>query len=320
MRILFAGSSEIAIPVMRTLCRTEEIAGVLTNPDTPKGRHGTPTPTEIGKETEKILKEFKEQGREAFPVLKPEKLDAALREQVSLLKCDLLVSFAYGHIFGEKFLSLFPLGGINVHPSLLPLYRGPSPIQAAILNRDTVTGITIQKLAKEMDCGDILAQEKFYLTGYETLGTLSETAAEKAALMMPEVIKKIAEGKQGTPQDHDTASYCRLVAKEDAFINWKCSVQEIEAKIRAFNPSPLCRTFHEKRELFILKSGIFKNEGCKDVPGKVLGIDKEHGILVQTGEGILCVKELQYQNKKALFFRDFINGAKNFPGSILGVC
>jgi methionyl-tRNA formyltransferase len=320
MKVLFAGSSAIAITSLETLCRTEgvELAGVLTNPDTPKGRHGTPFPTEIGEAAEKILQLFKEQGRMIFPILKPKRLDAAAREQVGAQNPKLLISFAYGHIFGPKFLSLFPLGGINIHPSLLPKYRGPTPIQAALLNRDIVTGITIQKLALGIDNGDILAQENLQLTGDETTGTLSAIIAEKAAFMLPVVIDKIVEGRQGMPQDHSKASYCSLIKKDDGLIDWKLNALEIEAKIRAFSPWPLCRTVHNDRELFILKAGIYKGRAGKKEPGLVLGIDKEHGILIQTGEGILCVRELQYQSKKALFFKDFLNGIRDFSGSILG--
>ena len=318
MKVLFAASPAIAVPALEALSREEgiDIAGVLTNPDSPKGRHGTPAPTETADAAQKI------NGRstgKTFPVFKPEKLDALAREQIAAVNPDLLVSFAYGHIFGPKFLSLFPLGGINIHASLLPKYRGPSPIQAAILNRDTETGISIQRLFPEMDSGDILAAEKFQLTGGETTASLSAVISEKSALILPEILKNIAAGKAGgTPQDNSLASYCSLIKKEDGIIDWNLSAQEIEARLRAFDPWPLCATFHNKRQLFILKAGIYEKEDVKREPGLVIGIDKQAGILVQTGEGILAVTELQYQAKKALNFLDFINGARDFTGSILG--
>jgi len=315
VRVLFAGSPAIAVPALESLCRTEgiELAGVLTNPDTPKGRHGAPAPTEIGEAAEKICA--------GVPVLKPQKLDGAARDTVSALKPDLLVTFAYGRIFGPKFLALFPLGGINIHPSLLPKYRGPSPVQAAILNRDAETGITIQTLAKEMDSGDILACENLRLTGSETAGSLSETMAQKAAAILPQVLRDIAAGKTSAQaQDHDKASYCSLITRDDALIDWNKSAAEIEAATRAFNPWPLCRTIHKGRELYILKAGIYHGGAAseKTAPGQVAGIDKQAGILVQTGEGILSVTELQYQGKKALFWRDFLNGARDFLSAHLG--
>jgi len=314
---LFAGSPAIAVPSFEALCNIEEIevAGVLTNPDTPRGRHGTPVPTDICAAAQRPDIAFN------GAILKPEKLDAAAREQISALKPDLLVSFAYGRLFGPKFLALFPLGGINIHPSLLPKYRGPTPVQAAILNRDDFTGISIQTLASEMDSGDILAQESITLTGAETAGSLSETAALKAVSILIGVIKKIDSGNIcGQRQNHSQACYCSLISKEDGIINWAKSALEIEAKIRAFDPWPLCRTIHNGRELIILEAGVFKaaDSGMPAKPvGAVLGIDNNHGILIQTGDGILAVRRLQYQAKKALFWRDFLNGARDFAGSQL---
>lgn len=316
MRVVFAGSPNIAAPSLETLAgmKDVELAGVLTNPDTPKGRSGIPQPTEVGIAAEKI----------GVPILKPQKLDAQAREQISALKPDLLVSFAYGSFFGPKFMALFPLGGINIHPSLLPKYRGPTPIQTAILNRDSVTGITIQMLAQQMDSGDILSQEKLQLTGRETTASLSETVAVKAAQMLPDVLGKIAGGiVSGMPQNHSEASYCSLITKDDGKIDWNLSAVDIDAKIRSFDPWPLCRTIHKGLELFILKADVFRQEcpteGCgeKKSAGLVFCTDKQNGILIQTGNGILAVTELQFQNKKALFWKDFLNGAHDFIGSVL---
>jgi len=320
MRVLFAGTPAIAVPSLEVLGREKGItlAGVLTNPDKPRGRRGESQPSEVCEAAQKILRLYKEQGRETFPILKPEKLDAALREEVNDLKPDLLVSFAYGHIFGPKFMALFPLGGINIHPSLLPKYRGPAPLQAAIINRDCETGISIQKLAQEMDSGDILAVEYLQLTGAETAESLSEVVSQKAALMLSSVLDKITKGEQGIPQDHSKANYCSMISRDDGLIDWENrSATEIEARIRAFTPWPLCRTIHNGRELFILKAVVFDEKSSKGEPGQVLGIDK-NGILIQTGSGILAVTELQYQAKKALFWRDFLNGVRDFTGSKLG--
>ena len=333
MRVLFAGSPEIAVPALKALCAIEgiELAGVLTNPDTPKGRHGAPQPTDVGEAAVALYAGTQSascgEASRAIPILKPEKLDAFAREQVGALKCDLLISFAYGRIFGPMFMALFPLGGINIHPSLLPKYRGPTPVQAAILNRDKVTGITVQWLAKEMDCGDIIIQEELPLSGKETADSLSVVIAAKAAVMLPEALKKIATGNaRGIPQSEikTSAGYCSLISKEDGQIDWGRSTEEIEAKIRAFTPWPLCRTIHDGRELIILKADVFNDDETAVLaklagkPGQVLGSDKNYGILIRTGKGILAVTQLQYQAKKALFWRDFLNGARDFSGSILG--
>jgi methionyl-tRNA formyltransferase len=296
------------------------LAGLLTRADSPKGRSGKPEPTECAAAAQRF----------SIPILKPEKLDSAAREQTAALKPDLLVCFAYGKIFGPQFLSLFPLGGINIHPSLLPKYRGATPIPAAILNRETVTGITIQRVAAEMDSGDILVQETVPLSGRETTASLSETMAKKAAELLPAALRGIAGGTlRAQPQDHHAATYCSLIKKEDGLIDWNRGAVEIDAQIRAFNPWPLSWTMHGETPLFILKAEALENAdnaagsentltGSRAVAGRILGKDKKKGILIQTGEGILAVSELQYQTKKALEWQAFLNGARNFMGAILG--
>jgi methionyl-tRNA formyltransferase len=260
----------------------------------------------------------------ALVQLKPENHAAEVLDQVAALKPDLLISFAYGHIFGPRFLGLFPQGGINIHPSLLPRYRGPTPIQAAILARDRETGITIQTLAKEMDAGDILAQERFPLSGEETTGDLSALVAQKAAALLPDLLKRLSRGMLiGRPQAHEEASFCSLITKEEGHIDWSASAVSIAARIRAFTPWPLSWTLHGEQYLYILagKPVTAVEPGAKTkpaVPGTVLGIDKQEGILIQTGEGVLGVTRLQYRTKKALVWRVFLNGVRNFIGSSLG--
>jgi methionyl-tRNA formyltransferase len=288
------------------------LAGLLTNADSPRGRSNRPEPTECA-----ALMSIASN----CVVLKPEKLDSAARALVAELTPDILVSFAYGRIFGPKFLELFPLGGINIHPSLLPKYRGPTPIPAAIINQDTETGITIQRLAAEMDSGDVLVQEKLPLDGRETTASLSETMAQKAAELLPAALRGIAAGTlRARPQDHSAATYCSIIKKEDGLINWNRSAREIDAGIRAFDPWPLSWTTHGELRLFIHKaepqpSG---NEETGKEPGEVLGKDKDKGILIQTGGGILAVSQLQYQGKKAMEWKAFLNGARNFLNAKLG--
>jgi methionyl-tRNA formyltransferase len=334
MRIVFAGSPGIAVPCLEALEAHGgdfEIAGVLTNPDAKRGRHGENQSTEVGTAAEKLSLRLQERGRPPIAILKPLKLDAGAREAAAALKPDILVSFAYGRIFGPKFLGLFPMGGINVHPSLLPKYRGPTPIPQAILNRESVTGITIQVLAAEMDSGDILAQERILLGGRETTGSLSEITGRKAAEMLPGVLENIASfGRplKGIPQNHGEASFCSLLSKEDGRIDWKKSAREIDARIRAFDPWPLSYTMQGDRCLYIRQAapsaavpgetaGSEAVSGTAAVPGTVLGVDKEQGILIQTGDGVLAVSCLQYQTKKELEWRAFLNGVRDFIGCTL---
>ncbi|MHB9294062.1 methionyl-tRNA formyltransferase [Hollandina sp. SP2] len=327
MRIVYAGSPGIAVPALETLVSLEqagsyEVVGIVTNPDSPRGRHGKPEPTELSAAATRLSETRHAQGMPGLVQLKPENHSAAVRDQVAALKPDLLISFAYGRIFGPRFLGIFPRGGINIHPSLLPQYRGPTPIQAAILAGDQETGITIQTLAQEMDAGDILVQERFPLSGEETTGDLSALMAQKAAVLLPDLLMRLTRSMFiGRPQVHEQASFCSLITKEDGHIDWSWSAAHIAARIRAFTPWPLSWTLHEEQYLYILEGRPFigVEPAAKTKPvGTVLGIDKQGGILIQTGEGVLGITRLQYRTKKALAWQVFLNGARNFIGSSLG--
>jgi methionyl-tRNA formyltransferase len=319
--MLFAGSPAIAVPSLEALaglCREDpafRLVGLLTNPDARRGRGGETLPTDVAAAADRLGMP---------PVqLKPERIDAAVREAVAALAPDLLVSFAYGRIFGPRFLSLFPLGGINAHPSLLPKRRGATPIPAAILDRDRETGVSIQRIAPEMDAGDILAQERIPLTGRETTLSLGALAAEKGAALLVRVIRDIElDRAAGTRQNDDEATYCSVIRKDDGLIDWSQGAAELDAKIRAYTPWPLCRTSHRGQDLYILEASPYEGAAgsphCAAAPGTVLAADGEAGILVQTGDGILAVSRLQYAAKKALPWRDFLNGARDFAGSRLG--
>jgi methionyl-tRNA formyltransferase len=273
----------------------------------------------VGAAADRLSAEFLSRGRAPLTRLKCEKLDAAARDAVIACKPDILVSFAYGHIFGPRFLALFPSGGVNIHPSLLPQYRGASPIPQAILNRDSELGITIQQLALEMDAGDILVQERFPLTGRETTASLSGTAAQKAAALLIPLIRELSRGAiHGRPQNHAEASYCSRITREEGRIDWTRSAADIDARIRAFTPWPLCMTGQGEQELYILAGRPFAQGAVTAAaPGAVSGVDQQRGRLQHTGAGVFVAERLQYRTKKALDWRAFLNGAHHFIGSRL---
>jgi methionyl-tRNA formyltransferase len=322
MRVLFAGSPEIAVPAFSSTVRDHDIVGVLTNPDAPKGRG-------LGKSRTPIAEAAAELTPEA-PVLTFEHLGAEARDAVAALNPDILVAFAYGKIFGPKFLALFPRGGINVHPSLLPKYRGCAPIPWAILNRETQTGITVQRLALQMDAGAILARETIDLTGRETTDSLSDFMAERGADLLASVLGKIERGEvTEEAQNEADATYCTLLRKEDGRIDWNVSAVEIDAKVRAYHPWPGAFTELRGQRVNILEAEpyatLFKEEGSSveapgapREPGIVLALDKSRGIMVQTGNGLLALRRLQLQTKKPLPFREFSNGVRDIVGARFG--
>ncbi len=314
MRILFAGTPEIAVPSLEALAAEHDVAAVLTSPDKASGRRRKLTPSPVkAKALELGLK-----------VIQPEKLDSAARSEIADLECSLLVVFAYGRIFGPKFLALFPQGGINIHPSALPLYRGPSPVTEVILRGDPQTALTVQKLALEMDAGDILSARVYPLTGKETTASLSADIAREAAVELKAAVDNLEKGRaEYRPQNHADATYCSMVEKKDGIIDWQKSASVIEREVRAYNPWPRSRTLLNGDPLIILESSVITESDLPEnidesVPGQFLGVDKLHGILIKTGNGVLGITRLQPASRKPLDFRSFMNGFSIEKATILG--
>lgn len=320
MKILFAGTPEIAVPSLEALIASPgtDVVAVLTNPDRPVGR---------GRRIE--ASPVKQKALEAgLRVYQPEKPDEDFYDVVRFLRPDLLVVFAYGQIFPEDFLLLFPKGGINIHPSLLPRWRGPSPIQAAVLNRDRETGFTIQTMVKKMDAGDILYRETVLLSGKETTETLTELFAGLCAAAVVPVVENIDRYLENRiPQDVNGVTYCRKVGREDGCIDWSRPAVEIEALIRAFYPWPKAYTFLNDIELYFLSAAVYDRsrlpfslvEPAERVsPGTVFGYSKQDGFLIKTGDGILSASVLQLKARKALDAASFKNGSPDFVGTRLG--
>lgn len=325
LKILYAGSPDAAACTLNILLENQEkagfeVAGVLTNPPSSQGRHKELIPTPV-----QALAESK-----GIPVFTPEHLDGACREAIAPLGAEVLVCFAYGHIFGPKFLGLFSKGGMNLHPSLLPKYRGCTPVPAAILNRDKETAVTIQTLGLGMDEGNILAQKTVALNGKETAASLLEDSARAGAQLICDLLKTCAETgalPEGKPQTGEP-SYTGIITKADGKIDWNQSAGAIEAKLRAYTPEPGIWTCEENgNTLKIVKAVVLDPQAAKspvnveqwasEPAGKVLAFVKSDGIFIKTGDGILCVTELQRQGKKAMAYKDFMNGAGNFTGTVL---
>lgn len=335
MKILYAGSPLASAVVLSKLIEESlksknfEIAGVLTNPPSARGRHSELVPTEVSAVAKKA----------GIPVFEFEHLMAEAREAVLPLGADLLVSFDYGRIFGPKFLALFPLGGINLHPSALPAYRGCTPVPAAILAGESRLGITVQKLALKTDEGDILAQDFVELNGTETTlslmdgdaliseGTVSgsSTVTAKGAELLIEVLNKAADciasekPLEGTAQSGES-SYTPFIKKEDGLIDWNNTAEIIYRQIRAYTPWPCCYSQFNGAKLTILNAAPGQESVDAQTPcGTVLPYRKSVGIEIACGNGtVLVAKELQLQGKKQMDYKSFLNGARNFIGAVLG--
>jgi len=302
MKLLFAGTPEIAVPSLESLVT----AGYRVDVDAASGRGGKVSPSPVKTKALEL----------GLVVHQPARLDASAR----LLfegRFDLLVSFAYGRIFGPLFLGLFPQGGVNVHPSLLPRWRGPSPLSAAILAGDAQTGICVQRLAEKMDCGDVLVRLLRPLDGTETMGSLSGWAATAAAPLLLQALDAIRSGKgKGISQDESEATYCNLISKEDGRLDWSLSAAHLDAQIRAMDPWPGAFTGWNGQRLTLRRSSVLPGR-LVETNGTV-SVDKSKGILIQTGDGLLTVRELQMPGRKSMDFRSFLNGNPALVGSRLG--
>ena len=311
MRILFAGTPPLAVPSLEKIARRPGVLAVLTAPDAPAGRNRTLCPSAV-KQAALAL---------GIPAFTPTRLDETVQNAVKELSPDLLVVVAYGKIFRQSFLDLFPWGGINVHPSLLPRHRGPSPITAAILFGDKATGVTVQKLAMKFDTGHILAQVTVPLDGGETMGSLTTSLSSVCANLLAGVLSDMSAGRlvAGIAQDESQATYCHLVHKEDGVIDWTETASLIERKVRAYDPWPRARTTLGGESLLLLKAAVQPSTLAPTrAPGDVVAASGEDGILVQTGQGILRIERLQLQFRKPMDWKSFLNGHPSLMGMHLG--
>lgn len=300
------------MPSLNALADNFEVVGVLCAPDAyaGRGKKKIAPPVKIAAE------------KRALPVLQPERLDGEARLRAAALGAQLLVVFAYGRLFGPMFLSLFAEGGINLHPSALPQLRGPSPISAAILAGCRQTAISVQRIALKMDAGDILAQKSFPLDGSETSASLSAALSQAAVPELLRVVRDIIDGRLNPiPQNESDATYCKPILKTDGLIRWEMQASRLERMVRAYNPWPKARTSLNGKSLAVLEAALLESPpppaGAK-TPGTVLGVDRLWGILVQTGGGVLVLKQLQFATRKSLNFQAFLNGVQLKIGTVLG--
>jgi methionyl-tRNA formyltransferase len=261
----------------------------------------------------------------SVPILTFETLKSEARDAVSAIFPDILVSFAYGRIFGPRFMGIFPKGGINVHPSLLPRWRGSSPIPHSIMFMDKETGISIQTIAPEMDTGELLHVHRIPLNGRETSASLSELCAQLAGPMVVKVLDEIEKGIAKPRPQIGEPTYCRKIVKEDGHIDWHRPSCEIDARIRAFDPWPGSFTFLRDLRLFILEAEPFddfkpmSNAGYMTnlSPGTIIATVVPKGIIVRAGNGYIAIKRLQVATRKAIGFQEFSHGARDIIGAVL---
>lgn len=302
LRVIFLGSPEIAIPSLEALARHPEIDVrlVVTQPDRPagRGRRLTPPPVRVAAEALGI------------DVIQPETLrDSAVLDRMRQEQPDLLVVVAYGEILRKTALELAPLGCLNVHPSLLPRYRGATPIPAAILNGDPTTGVSIMKLVRALDAGPLVAQCAIGVARDDTTGTLSARLADLAAEMLPAVALGYARSERvPIEQDDDGATYTREWTTADARIDWSRPATEIERLVRAADPWPVAWTTLDGERLRVVAATAGAKGLADGPPGDVV-IDGGE-VVVRTGDGVLRLDRVQPAGKRAMPAADWWRGRR----------
>lgn len=310
MRIVFMGTPEFAVPSLEALLRSDDdVVGVVTQPDRPKGRGQILTPPPV-----KLLCQ-----REGIPFLQPTKMkDPAFLDALAAWRPDLVAVAAFGRILPPVILDLPPKGCVNVHGSLLPKYRGAAPIQWAIINGETETGITTMMMDAGMDTGDMLLQERVRIAADETAGMLSARLAEVGGRLLVETIRRLKDGTLArAAQDHSQATMAPLLKKEHGVIDWRRGAAEIANQVRGMSPWPGAFTYAGDERWTVCRASAIGQSAGEYMPGSVVEIGKD-GILVATGEGLLAITELQPANSRRMSVGQYLAGHGLARGFILG--
>ena len=306
--IIFMGTPDFAVPSLHLLSQKGyDVALVVTQPDRPKGR---------GRKL--VAPPVKVKALELnLEVTQPATLKSKeFTDQIIRIQPDFLVVIAFGHILSEKILQLPKFGAINIHASLLPEYRGPAPIQWAIINGDSQTGITTMFMDKGMDTGNVLLTEKEPILPEDTAATLHDRLANSGADLLIITLKDYAAHKlKPIVQDHSKATYAPLLKKQDGHIDWQRPAEELEPFIRGMTPWPGAFTFHNETRLKIFKAAPIP-EGSSEAAGTILKAFPDE-LRVATGRGALSILEIQGPSGKRLDVADFLRGYRLPPGTIL---
>lgn len=304
LRTVFFGTPELAIPSLERTAAASRLLAVVTQPDRPRGRGRKPEPPPVKRWAE----------ARGIPVVQPEKVnDGAIEHWLKEQAPDLCLMAAYGRLLKQPILDIPPLGWLNVHPSLLPRWRGPSPIQTAILEGDTVTGVTIMRVVLEMDAGDIVLQEAVPIGPDETAGELTARLAVLGAELLERAVRMAERGPlPATTQRPEKAIYCRLFEKKDGRIRWSDPAVRIHNLVRAANPWPAAFCQFRGENIRILKTTLVPQPAMA-APGVITRVEKDR-LLVATGEGTLAIRQAQLPGRRPLDMTAFLPGARIQPG------
>ncbi len=311
MRVIYMGTPGFAVPSLEALIGQpeHEVAGIVTGPDRPKGR-GLKTVSSPVKETAL---------RHGIPIWQPEKLrDPAFLHALRSLEADLFVVVAF-RILPDALLKIPPRGTVNLHPSLLPRYRGAAPIQWAVMNGDEQTGVTTFLIERKVDAGDILCQETVPIEPEETAGELHDRLSRIGADLLLRTVDQMAAGGIRPSPQTGGATPAPRISKEDGCIDWRLPARAIHNKVRGLNPIPMAFTSWRGKSLRIITSRPAPpEEECGSEPGRIVSADERRGITVQTGEGGLKLVRVQPEGRSRIDGTAFLRGYRPAVGDRFG--
>ncbi|MGI8586917.1 MAG: methionyl-tRNA formyltransferase [Chloroflexia bacterium] len=315
--ILFMGTPAFAVPSLRRLAAAGYPLTVLTQPDRPAGRSGAPQPSPVKQAATEL----------GLPVLQPPTLrDPAAVEQIRQENPAAIVVVAYGEILRRTVLEIPPYSCLNLHPSLLPRWRGPTPINAAILEGDATTGVSVIRMDAGMDSGPLLAQELAPVAPDDTAATLGARLAKQGADLLAETLACVLRGEaRAQPQPTEGVTVCRLLSKEDGRMEWTRPAAALERQVRAYDPWPGTFTAWVGRRLKILAVALLPDAGGCGEPGRVRLVAEllpnaeggERRLAVCCGEGWLELRQVQLEGKPAVLATGFLHGYPAFASAVL---
>ena len=306
MVVVFFGTPQFAVPTLRRLLdSTHQVAGVITQPDRPRGRGQRITYAPV-----KAL--ALERG---IPVYQPDRLKPPeVADMLRGWQADLGVVAAYGRIIPEHLLAIPRFGMINVHASLLPKYRGAAPVHRAVISGDSQTGVTIMRVVKELDAGGMFAKITRQIGPDDTSDVVETALADMGAELLVAVVDQLVSGTaREEPQDDAQATYAPRLTKEEGLIDWTRPASEIHNRVRGLYPWPHAYTFFKGTRLIVLRSTVATTAAADTIPGTILRVTSE-AIHVATGGGELAVLDVQPEGRRAMRAHDFLLGHRLATG------
>lgn len=308
MKIVFMGTPDFAVPSLKELINKYGVEAVFTQPDRPKGR---------GKKL--AFSPVKEEAlKHDIKVYQPEKLkdEKEMIEMLKEMKPDFIIVVAFGQILTKEVLDIPKYGCINLHGSILPMYRGAAPINWAIMNGEKVSGNTTMLMDVGLDTGDMLLKDEVEITDDMTAGELYDILKERGGNLLVNTIEGLVNNTIIPEKQSDETFYAKMLNKEMAKIDWNKSAKDIHNMIRGLNPWPVAHTLYDGSTMKIFESEVI-NKNSNEENGKIISVSKK-GIEVSTGEGILLIKKMQFPNSKPLTVEQYINGHEVNKEFILG--